>query len=546
MGLFFILSFALWISGCAEKDRPVATIGEQAISAEQLQGFVQRLSTGLKSQSSGQAARREYLQSFIDRHLLLTDATEKGLDTLRAIDRKVREDIDARILVLYRARFLAPQAAVSEEEVRRVYEEEDYNRERNLNAILVSTRAEIEEVLAKLQAGQSFAEVARAHSLDDRSADNDGELGFIGREAAPGLHVPAEIFKTLPIGEISKPLPAGRSWHVVRFTEDRPTPYERYRPLIENTIFNERMNQVESEHLEKLRASTDTKIDPKSLSLMLNAVRQRNTGTLDSSSAILYHLDNDPITVSAAWRALQRTNSQRSLDDSLRAIDGLDYWILRPVLLRSGARAEGLYADPEIKRVENRIRESALLNAIRAHVGATDLLSDAEVWAFYESHPERFYHEESIQVEELLINDLTDAIEIKERIAAGAEFAEFADRSVRRSAINTKARFHFHRRDKAVYPQLVPAVTAAESGQLMGPLRVQGGYSIFRVEGLNPGSVEPYEAVQNRARALLRRERENQAFNALVKDLRQRHADRITIDEERLREALPDSLVSGS
>ena len=54
MGLIFILSFALWISGCAEKDRPVATIGEQEISAEQLRGFIQRLSTGLKSQSSGQ------------------------------------------------------------------------------------------------------------------------------------------------------------------------------------------------------------------------------------------------------------------------------------------------------------------------------------------------------------------------------------------------------------------------------------------------------------------------------------------------------------
>jgi len=72
---------------------------------------------------------------------------------------------------------------------------------------------------------------------------------------------------------------------------------------------------------------------------------------------------------------------------------------------------------------------------------------------------------------------------------------------------------------------------------------VQGGYSLFRVQGQNTGGVEPYEKVQQQARALLRREHENQAFENLVKDLRQRYADRITIDEDQLRQALPDSLV---
>ena len=56
--------------------------------------------------------------------------------------------------------------------------------------------------------------------------------------------------------------------------------------------------------------------------------------------------------------------------------------------------------------------------------------------------------------------------------------------------------------------------------------------------------LEPYEHVQRRARALLRREREDEAFAALVRDLRQRHADQIHVDEDQLRAALPDSLVT--
>lgn len=537
-----IISFALWLGGCAGEDRPVATIGEEPISADQLRAIVAKLPDGLKNKEGGDAARHQYLQSIIDRRLLLAEAKRHGMDTLKAVAHKVRETVDARIIVLYRARYLAPQAAVPEEEVRRVYDEEGYHRERKLNAILVRTRAEVENIATLLQAGRSFAEIARQHSLDERSAENGGELGFIGREAAPGLHVPAEIFNTLPEGEVSQPLAAEGSWHVIRFTEDRPTPYERYRPLIEEMLFGERMAAVEAEHYELLKESSQVALDQAGLSLMLDAARQLDTAALETSDAVLY-TGEQSITVAAAWRALQRINAQRSLNDSLRAIAVLERLVLNPTLLRQAARTEGLYDDPAVAQLERRVRDNTLLDAVRNRFAAVDPLPDAEVWAFYDGHPDLFYHEESSQVEELLFGDLADALDIKERIAAGASFADFADRSVRKSAVNSQAHFHFHPRDQAIYPQLVPAILAATPGQLMGPVRVQGGYSLFRVEGQNPGGIEPYEQVQRQARARLKRERENQAFETLVKDLRQRHADQISIDEDQLRQALPDSLV---
>ena len=545
MRLVGILSFALWFGGCATEDKPVATVGKRAISAEQLQAFVGRLPDGLKSKEGGDAARRGYLQSLIDRQLLLTEAETHGMDTLKAVQRKVREAVDARVIVLYRARFLAPEATVAEEEVRRVFNDDGYHRERKLNAILVRTRAEIEQVAVELAAGQPFAEVARAHSLDKRSSEQGGELGFIGREAALGLHVPAELFNSLPTNELSNPLPAGRSWHIIRFTEDRPTPYERYRPLIENMLFTERMTAVQAEHFEQLKASTAAALDQAGFRLMLDGARRLDISDLDTSEATLYTYGEDRVTIAAAWQALQRINAQNSLKDSVRALATLERMVLNPSLLRRAARDEGLYTEPEMQRLERRVRDNTLLDAVRHRFAAIDLLTDAEVWEFYDANPNRFYHEEAIEVEELLIRDLTDAVDIKERIAAGTSFAKFADRSVRKSAVNSQAHFHFHPRDKSVYPKLVPAIFGAQQGQLMGPLRVQGGYSLFRVNGKKPGGVEPYEQIQRQARGLLRRERENRAFDDLVKDLRQRHAAQIKIDESQLRQALSDSLVPG-
>ena len=543
MGILLVL--ALW--GCTQSaERPVARVDQVPISAESLRAFAEKMPPNLRHPAGGDAARRQYVQSLIDRQLILKEAIAHGLDTLRSVQRAVDEAVDARVIALYRARNITAQVQVPEEDVRRVFAAEGYHRERKLSAILVKTRAEIEAAVAALEAGQPFAEVARAHSLDERSAEQGGELGFIGREAAPSLHIPAEVFNALPLGEISAPLRAGRSWHVVRFTQDRDAPYERYRPLIEEQLFRERLAQVEAEHFESLSAAAGAALDRDGLQLMLSAAQREDTSLLDTCAAPLYTFAEGQATIAAAYKALRRLNAQRSLKDSTRTRTALDRLVLRPLLQRRAAREQGLYDDPDVQRLATRAYQDALLNAVRERFAAVEMLSDAEVWSYYDSHPDMFYHEESVEVEELLAPNPAEAQWLSSQLAAGASFAELADRSVRAQAVQAQARFHFHPRDEKLYPHLVPAIYAAEPGQLVGPLRVRDGFSIFRVQGRNPGRVEPYEQVQRRARALLRRERENATFTRFVKNLRQRYQSRVEIDERALRAALPDSLVRGT
>ena len=368
---------------------------------------------------------------------------------------------------------------VPEEDVRRVFTEEGYHRERKLNAILVHTRAEIEAAVAALDAGQPFAEVARAHSLDKRSAEQGGELGFVGREAAPSLHIPAEVFNTLPLGEISAPLRAGLSWHIVRFTEDRDTPYERYRPLIEEQLFRERLAQVEAEHFESLRATAGAALDRDGLQLMLSAAQREDGALLDTCTVPLYTFAEGQATVAAAYKGLRRLNAQRSLKDSARARTALDRLVLRPLLQRRAAREQGLRDDPDIQRLAAKAYQDALLNAVRNRFAAVEMLSDAEVWEYYDGHPDMFYHEESVEVEELLASTPAEAQWLSDQLAAGASFAELADHSVRAQAVQSQARFHFHPRDEKLYPRLVPAIYAAEPGQLVGPIRVRDGLLHF-------------------------------------------------------------------
>ena len=409
----YILAITIALAACSqETTAPVARVDEVPISAESLRAFVEKMPPGLRHSAGGDPARRQYVQSLIDRQLILKEALAHGLDTLRSVKRAVDEAVDARVIALYRARTITAQVQVPEEDVRRVFAEEGYHRERKLNAILVHTRAEIEAAIAALDAGQPFAE--------------------------------------------------GQA------------------------------------------------------------------------------------TVTAAYKALRRLNAQRSLKDSTRARTALDRLVLRPLLQRRAAREQDLYDDPDVQRLAKRAYQDALLNAVRNRFAAVEMLSDAEVWEYYDSHPDMFYHEESVEVEELLASSPAEAQWLSDRLAAGASFADLADRSVRAQAVKSQARFHFHPRDEKLYPHLVPAIYAAEPGQLVGPIRVRDGYSIFRVQGRNPGRVEPYEQVQRQAHALLRRERENAAFTSFVQDLRQRYQSRVEINERALKAALPDSLVQGT
>ena len=57
--------------------------------------------------------------------------------------------------------------------------------------------------------------------------------------------------------------------------------------------------------------------------------------------------------------------------------------------------------------------------------------------------------------------------------------------------------------------------------------------------------IRPFASVRSRARGLLLREREAAATDELIMGLREKFRTQVVIHERNLREALPDSLISG-
>ena len=97
--------------------------------------------------------------------------------------------------------------------------------------VLVETEAEAEEVLAELDGGAEFGDVAREFSTDPSAEFNEGDLGCVGR----GNYVPGfeEAAWEGPIGEVQGPVESQFGFHVLLVDSRGTAGFESVAPEIQ-------------------------------------------------------------------------------------------------------------------------------------------------------------------------------------------------------------------------------------------------------------------------------------------------------------------------
>lgn len=158
-------------------------------------------------------------------------------------------------------------AELSEEDIQAAYDAEfgavEPTPEFNAAHILLEGLEDAELMLAELEAGADFAELAAEHSIGP-SGPNGGALGWF----TEGMMVPefeAAVLELEP-GEVSPPVQTQFGWHIVLLndTRDQAAPsLDQVRPQLEETIRRARVDA----RLEELTAlatieRTEVEIDP--------------------------------------------------------------------------------------------------------------------------------------------------------------------------------------------------------------------------------------------------------------------------------------------
>jgi peptidyl-prolyl cis-trans isomerase C len=226
----------------AQEDAIVAKVGEMEIRQSELDLAIANLDPQLQ-QLPDEQKRVAALSGAIDVKLLAQGAVDEGIQETEDFKKRMSYITDRELHNSYFRTHVVD--AVTADEVRARYDTEiaalPKQEEVNARHILVKTQEEATAVIAELDAGGDFAEIAKVKSEDSNKSDG-GDLGWF----AKGRMVPEfeEAAFALEKGAYTKtPVQSQFGFHVIKLEDRRdvqPPAYEEVEPQIRQLVMRDK------------------------------------------------------------------------------------------------------------------------------------------------------------------------------------------------------------------------------------------------------------------------------------------------------------------
>jgi peptidyl-prolyl cis-trans isomerase C len=249
----------------ADQGEVVARYGSEVLTETELVTELSRLPSRSRSVMNPEG-RRRFVENYVLNELIFQEGTSRGYLEDADIVQQVN-DLRKRLVVQKVVRDLQDLAPLTDEEVQKQY---DAHPERystttiRARHILVKDEAEAKKLREQAVAKpDSFADLAKEHSIDKASARKGGDLGFFGH----GRMVPEfeEVaFSLKSNGEISEIVRTQYGFHIIQLEERRegkPKPFDQVKDQIKSVMRNTQLRERTEQHYEELKAKANVQID---------------------------------------------------------------------------------------------------------------------------------------------------------------------------------------------------------------------------------------------------------------------------------------------
>ena len=145
-----------WSCSTSTESLVVARVGEVEIDAPQLLEFEERLHPDLRSKKTGADAYFDYLQTMIDKELMVLEAKKRGLDQRADFRRKMDKLHSDRVLRRFLQLEVHDKIVHTQEEMLSHQRETGRDRSVQVRRIVVATIQEARAIKAALESGDSF------------------------------------------------------------------------------------------------------------------------------------------------------------------------------------------------------------------------------------------------------------------------------------------------------------------------------------------------------------------------------------------------------
>ena len=532
------------LMGCTVEmgDRVVAQIGDEEITVDQLQEFMDGLPEYAKAEHTGVEEARNHLNTMINIELMIMEVQAADLDESPEFRARLAQVRQEKLASTFQDRALEVEEEVEESEVREYAERMGLTRAIRLADIMVPSRENALAVLRELKNGVPFGQVAKQWSINKKTLAQGGDLGRYTTREQMITPLQDKLF-SLALGQVSEPIKIGGHYSIFTVIADSTIELSPDRKLaIQMGLKEEKNQRARLTLVAELKEKYHLELDREGLALIVEKVRGGTSFATEAErNIVLYRYDGGEITaqdLAEADRAL-KGNALAQISDSSQVVAFAARHVVPNAMLVEAALRAGI--DEEAATVEwlDDQAKQFLTRALRARVlRAKVTIAENELRQFYEAHAERYLHPEQIEVQEILVETETEALSLMEQIQKGAPLGDLAKKYSIRSLEDRdeEGRFHFHLFEKDFFGGFVEVAEKAEIGALTGPAKVNEGYSIFKV--LSRGRKrETFAEAEWRVRSQLKREKEKKTFNQFIEELRNKYAAKMVIREDNLKAA---------
>ncbi|KPJ49123.1 MAG: hypothetical protein AMJ41_03535 [candidate division Zixibacteria bacterium DG_27] len=546
--LVFVLLLAVFCAflSCAKREMALATVGEEVITASELEIKMKQQPTRFSSFADELERKRRLLEGMAEQKLLLKGAYERGFDADEEILSKLEEQKPNILLQLLYEKEVTSKSQVNEAELKDFYKKQ--GEEIKIRHILVKSETVVDSLHQRLMEGEDFAVLAEARSLDPTSAMG-GELGYFRwGSMIPGFQEAA--FK-LKIGQISKPIKTQYGWHLIKLDDRRPVeqePYEQVKGSLKQKLESLKQGELSASFLERLKENANFtpqpvlqkdfwekyQSAPESLQVRERSERIFTDQELETP-VLSYSLGEWTLKDFLGFLDRLAPMDYPDWDDTGILQDVLEKYLRRDLLL---AQAEGqrIETSEEFQMRLRGLKEDLMAQRFRTEVLEKDItVSEEEFKEYYQENKGRFRMPAEYHLREISVETEAEAKDLIQRLQWGEDFARLARENTLRTHLKEKGGDMGYLKSYQ-YPGLYQAASNMKVGDTSQPILVGGNWSVIKLEGVKKEGTKPYEEAKAEIQRVLVSKKKREAYDSYINPLREQFP--ITIDQEALEKTI--------
>ncbi|MDE2741143.1 MAG: peptidylprolyl isomerase [Gemmatimonadota bacterium] len=540
--VYWLWLLVCWSCGTPTEDLVVARVGEVEIDAPQLLEFEERLHPDLRSKKTGADAYFDYLQTIIDKELMVLEAKKRGLDQRADFRRKMDKLHNDRVLRRFLQLEVYDKIVHTQEEMLAHQRETGRDRAVQVRRIVVATVGEARAIKAALEGGDDF-DVWASHNLLDATQLEGGRY-LIKDELYPRI-LQEKVFPLAP-GQFSEPVLFNDQFGVYEVTAEVPVKLSVVQSVIEAELLKEKLPPAVQALSARLRQELDFVVHDQALERVRGRIGQgAKAFSAEEREQPIYEHESGTFTIGDLLD-FARELGVGFPEDAPEQFDWFVRDIVEPrALLLAGAYTAGVDREEAVVAWFQERQLSNLLVAMRRDVVDGVFASREEAREFYDRHSNLFRPLESIGVQEILVRTEEEALALREEVERGGDLGALAaEHTLRRRGKANQGEFHLHPWEKQQFVPLFEAAQGQKIGAFIGPIALEVAtaevlssepisgpyYAIFRLlDSTINAAPRPFAQAERRARALVRRQKQERLFGQFIIQLRHEYAAQIEV-----------------